>query len=108
MDVFVPIRKLGTEFVCTTFDFSRPPFTNVIDGSESFFRSLVYRKDTGEIFIVHDAPPSGVGSVQSVFSLTPRSATSSQPPFRRSAVPRPSARTRTAGQNPPRTGPGRC
>jgi hypothetical protein len=41
-------------------------------------------------------------------SLTPRRLIASQRPLRPSAVPRPSARTRTVGQNPPRTGPGRC
>jgi hypothetical protein len=29
-----------------------PPSTNVIDGSEGFFRGLVYRKRTGEIFTI--------------------------------------------------------
>src|SRR3981081_1250577 len=39
MDVFVAIRKLVTEFVGATFNFSRPPSTNIIDGSEGFLRS---------------------------------------------------------------------
>src|SRR6266446_7061772 len=58
MDVFVTIRKLIAEFVGATFNFSWPPSTNIIDGSEGFFRSLVYRKGSGEILIIHRFSPS--------------------------------------------------
>src|ERR1700687_54261 len=58
MDVFVSIRKLITEFLGAAFNLSRPPSTNVIDGSEGFFRSLVYRKGSGEIGRIHDATGS--------------------------------------------------
>src|ERR1700687_4509548 len=55
---FVTIRKLITEFVGATFNFSRPPSTNIINGSERFFRSLVYCKGSGEILIIHRFTPS--------------------------------------------------
>src|SRR5712664_2817814 len=54
MDVFVTIRKLIAEFFGATFNFSWPPSTNIIDGSEGFFRSLIYRKGGGEILITHE------------------------------------------------------
>src|SRR6266853_3043988 len=62
MDVFVTIRKLIAEFVGATFNFSWPPSTNIIDGSEGFFRSLVYRKGSGEILIIHRFSPSLVAT----------------------------------------------
>src|ERR1700676_4878366 len=57
MDIFVPIRKLITEFVGATFNFPRPPSTNIIDGSEGFFRGLVYREGSGEILNIHGSLP---------------------------------------------------
>ena len=53
MGVFVTISKLITEFVSTTFNFPRPPSTDIIDGGEDVLRSLVYRKASGVILIAH-------------------------------------------------------
>ena len=53
MDVFITIGKLIPEFVGAAFNLSGPPSTNVVDGSEGFLRSLVYRKGSGEILILH-------------------------------------------------------
>jgi hypothetical protein len=52
MDVIVTVRKLITEAVGVTFNFSRPPSTNVIDRSEGLFWGLVYRKRDGEAMIL--------------------------------------------------------
>jgi hypothetical protein len=52
--VFVAVRKLGTEFVGSTGNFSGPPPTNVVDGVKDLFGRLGYRKGRGVILIFHD------------------------------------------------------
>ena len=66
---FVTIRKLITEFVGATFDarISEPPSPNIIDGSEDFFRSLVYRKCGGEFFLIRCFSPVGAALVPVAF-----------------------------------------
>ena len=54
MDVFVMIDELSAEFVGSTFNFLRPPATDIGDGVEDFFRALLYRKCSGEILVCHD------------------------------------------------------
>ena len=49
VDVFVTLRPLIAELVGATFDVSRPPSTDIVDGSEGFFRSLVYYHGSSEI-----------------------------------------------------------
>ena len=39
--IFVVELKLSTELVGTTVNFLRPPFANMMDGFENFFRSLI-------------------------------------------------------------------
>src|ERR1022692_587805 len=53
MDVFVAIGELVTERAGTPFNFFRPPSTNIVDGVEGLFRSLVYRKSCSETGILH-------------------------------------------------------
>jgi len=58
MDVFEMIRKLATGFVGRTFDLFRLPSTNIVDGSEGFFRSLVHQHGGGVTLIAHDSASS--------------------------------------------------
>lgn len=54
INVFVSISLLRAKFVGRIFNFSGPPRTNVVDGSEGLFRSLIYSKGRGQILIFHD------------------------------------------------------
>src|ERR1017187_1984526 len=68
MDVLIPIRPLITEFVGAALNISRPPSTYIIDGSEGFVRSLVYRKGSREALIL-------LGSLSHPLSRGTRDAT---------------------------------
>src|SRR5262249_9642165 len=55
--VFVVKLELGTEFVGATFNFFRPPPSNVVDRVKDFFWRLVYCKRNSVILSFHEALP---------------------------------------------------
>src|SRR5580692_3580663 len=54
--ILITVRKLGAGFVGVALDCSRPPSTNIVDGSEGFMRSLFYRNGSGKILCFHESP----------------------------------------------------
>jgi hypothetical protein len=56
MRIFVTVCELGAEFVAVALNFSRPPSTNIVDGSEDLCRRFVYRNSGSEVLFFHELP----------------------------------------------------